>query len=490
MSLSHHPAFRSHDPSRPSALQSVPGRPTPTPAAWHPPHTRLLIDVLVVTTAVALVAVVREHPVDPWTIAYASLAVATMAARGAYVRRLEDSLLLVLVRHVVFSAVVALMATTTLRVLVDVSPGSGRSMVAICVVSTVALAVARIGGAYYDRHAHRQGTRTVRAVIVGCDEVALRVERRLRARPDIGLLPIGYLDDDRDPPTAPVEGRGLPVLGTLSALRQVLASHQIDAIVLTPAESATSHSRLVDLVKRAHAARLTVFSIPLLHPVLNARTEHHRLGTLPVQELRPVDPRSRLYRAKYVLDRIIAAVAIVVLSPLLVAIAIAVKLSDPGPVLFRQRRVGLDGHEFDILKFRSMRQADASAPAWHPPAGSAPGGVEGVDRRTAVGRFLRRTNLDELPQLLNIARGDMSIVGPRPERPEFVARYSQALTAYDARHRVKSGLTGWAQVHGFRGQTSIAERAEWDNYYIENWTFALDVVIVLRTLKTFFEADD
>jgi len=174
-------------------------------------------------------------------------------------------------------------------------------------------------------------------------------------------------------------------------------------------------------------------------------------------------------------------VAVTVLAPLLLCIAAAVKLTSRGPVLFRQCRVGRDNQEFDLLKFRSMGPPPDDG-GFAPVAGSAPGGVEGLDRRTVVGRFLRRTSLDELPQLLNVARGEMSLVGPRPERPEFVEAFVRDITRYGERHRVKSGITGWAQVHGLRGQTSLSDRIEWDNYYIEHWSWKLDLKILALTV--------
>jgi lipopolysaccharide/colanic/teichoic acid biosynthesis glycosyltransferase len=171
---------------------------------------------------------------------------------------------------------------------------------------------------------------------------------------------------------------------------------------------------------------------------------------------------------------------------------LAVRLSSSGPIFFRQRRVGRDGKEFDLYKFRSMhvnpsrsglREDDPNALGLLLGGDTAPGGVEGNDRRTPIGRVLRRSSVDELPQLLNVLRGEMSLIGPRPERPEFVEMFiSQDITRYDDRHRVKSGITGWAQVHGLRGQTSLAERVEWDNYYIAHWSLGLDAKIFVLTL--------
>jgi lipopolysaccharide/colanic/teichoic acid biosynthesis glycosyltransferase len=159
-----------------------------------------------------------------------------------------------------------------------------------------------------------------------------------------------------------------------------------------------------------------------------------------------------------------------------------VKLSSPGPIFFSQPRIGRDGRVFGCLKFRSMRPSDASDSVFRLKTGAAPGGVEGVDRRTKIGKILRATSLDELPQFINVLRGEMSLVGPRPERPEFVELFEAQIQRYGERHRVRAGVTGWAQVHGLRGQTSIADRAEWDNYYIENWSLALDLKILALTI--------
>jgi lipopolysaccharide/colanic/teichoic acid biosynthesis glycosyltransferase len=189
-------------------------------------------------------------------------------------------------------------------------------------------------------------------------------------------------------------------------------------------------------------------------------------------------------QGKYLLGRCLAVVALVVLLPLLVLTALAVLASSPGPVLFRQRRVGEGGTEFTMLKFRTMWPGGA-VPAVMVAAGGrlAPGGVEGEDRRTAVGRFLRRTSVDELPQLWNVVRGEMALVGPRPERPEYVTRFGAEVPRYLERHRHRPGLTGLAQVQGSRGRTPVAERAALDNAYIDAWSLALDVRILAKTVR-------
>jgi exopolysaccharide biosynthesis polyprenyl glycosylphosphotransferase len=322
----------------------------------------------------------------------------------------------------------------------------------------------------------RTRRRSEPALIVGAGRVGAHVERRLLQRPELGLVPAGYLDAD-PMPAAQAGGRVAPVLGGPNDLERVAAATGARHLIL--AFSKQRDEELADLARRGQALGLDVALVPRLFEAVNERSTVRHVGGVPLFALRPTDPRSLPFGLKHAFDRAFAAAALVLLAPVLLAIAAGVKLSSPGPALFRQRRIGRDGRAFDILKFRTMLAgADAGLT---PRPGLAPGGVEGEDRRTAVGAFLRRTSLDELPQLINVLRGEMSLVGPRPERPDFVAAFSRELRRYDDRHRVKSGLTGWAQVHGLRGPTSLADRLEWDNHYIENWSLWLDLKVLLLT---------
>jgi exopolysaccharide biosynthesis polyprenyl glycosylphosphotransferase len=230
--------------------------------------------------------------------------------------------------------------------------------------------------------------------------------------------------------------------------------------------------------------------VPRMFDTINNRVGYDTVGGLPLLSFTTVNPKGVQFALKHAFDRVFAATLLLALSPVLALTALAVRLTSPGPILFRQRRVGRDGTLFDLYKFRSMRvghgepqpsEADEPAFDFTLNGDTAPGGVEGQDRRTPIGRFLRRTSLDELPQFVNVLRGEMSVIGPRPERPEFVELFRQDVTRYGDRHRVKSGITGWAQVHGLRGQTSLAERVEWDNYYIAHWSLALDLKILALT---------
>jgi exopolysaccharide biosynthesis polyprenyl glycosylphosphotransferase len=315
-------------------------------------------------------------------------------------------------------------------------------------------------------------------LIVGAGEVGADMERRLRDQPDLGLHVVGYVDGD-PPPAEKVPQRIAPVLGPPSELVHIAQERGAEHVIL--AFSSEPDSGLVPLVRQLEANRIEVSLVPRMFESLSKRVRFEAVGTLPVIGIRSVDPQGWQFAVKHMLDRVFAALAVVFLAPLLAITALAIKFETPGPVLFRQRRVGRDGRAFDMLKFRSMEMPDTHGGPPEPEPDVAPGGVEGEDRRTPLGRFLRRHSIDELPQLFNVLRGEMSLVGPRPERPEFAALFAETLPRYDDRHRVKSGLTGWAQVNGLRGQTSLSDRIGWDNYYIQNWSLDLDAKILLLT---------
>jgi len=276
----------------------------------------------------------------------------------------------------------------------------------------------------------------------------------------------------------------LPVLGASWDLEHVVREHDVEQVIIT--FSTAPNDVLLRLVRRCEELGVAVAVVPRLYERTTTRLSVEHVGGLPLVSAHPSDPRGTHVAIKYVADRIVSLFLIVLLAPVIAAAALATLLSLGRPILFKQRRVGRDGVEFDMLKFRTMRLAEQPERALALKDGLAPGGVEGADRRSGVGRFLRRSSLDELPQLFNVLRGDMSLIGPRPERPEYAAQFDRSVYRYVDRQRVKSGITGWAQVHGLRGQTSIADRAEWDNYYIENFSLWLDVKILLLTVAAVF----
>ena len=255
--------------------------------------------------------------------------------------------------------------------------------------------------------------------------------------------------------------------------------------------SRTRDDVMSEAVRIAHRRGLAVWVVPRIFDTIGVRARIDHVGGLPLIAVPHTDPRGWQFVVKHVSDRVMAAVGLVVISPLFLTLMLLVRLSSEGPIFFSQPRIGRDGRVFGCLKFRSMRPPRDSDAVFARGSESAPGGVEGEDRRTWIGKIMRKTSLDELPQLLNVIRGEMSLVGPRPERPEFVELFELQVRRYGERHRVKAGMTGWAQVHGLRGQTSIADRAEFDNYYIENWSLILDLkILVLTVLAVMRSAED
>ena len=315
-------------------------------------------------------------------------------------------------------------------------------------------------------------------LIVGAGHVGQHIAQRLAAEPRWGLRAVGFVDES---PRPGADGAPLP-LPLLGGLRDLPAALEMSgARRLIVAFSGEPDRALIGQLRDCEALGIDVSVVPRLYESMNARATLDHLGGIPLVSLRPTNPRGWEFVVKHAFDRCVAGLVLLALVPLLGAIALVVRLSSHGPILFRQRRVGRDGREFDLLKFRSMAPVQFGQ-AFVPSPGAAPGGIEGLDRRTRIGRLLRATSLDELPQLINVLRGDMSIVGPRPERPEYVQRFAFQHEHYEDRHRVRSGITGWAQVNGLRGQTSIADRVEWDNYYIQNWSLGLDARILALTV--------
>lgn len=331
------------------------------------------------------------------------------------------------------------------------------------------LTVAMRAVAYYAvRHLRSRHQVVHRTLIVGAGRVGQRLAEILGAHPEYGLQPVGFVDSD--PRLGDVHTQ-LPVVGGPYDLTRILEHGQIHSVVV--AFSSMKESEMVHVIRTCDRFSCELFVVPRLFEVQHVDDTMDTAWGVPFVRLRRSTYRSGSWRIKRIFDLTSAGLALLILAPVLSLIALAVRLEGPG-ILFRQERVGVDGRMFQLLKFRSMRAtAEESATTWS---------IAGDPRVTAVGRLLRKTSLDELPQLWNIVRGDMSVVGPRPERPHFVQEFRGVYPSYEARHRVPSGLTGWAQVHGLRGDTSIADRASFDNYYIENWSLWLDVKIILRTV--------
>jgi exopolysaccharide biosynthesis polyprenyl glycosylphosphotransferase len=477
---------------RQSALEAQPSRRSMrealTPKGFNSAlAARCVVDVIALLLALALAfrTAAPGTKFEPrWGIvAFPLLVVALLTVRGLYANRLQLEALDILV-GVVTSVSVAALVVLGVGDLVD--PDRHPVMLRLWGCSVLTVALGRTVLAVVERRRRTRGHGLRRTVIAGAGEMGVRLAERLREHPEYGLRPVAFVDSEPHPELA--HRLGVPVLGDTRSLPDVAGATQASQVLV--AFPSASDRDVIEAVRRCHARGVHVSVVPRLFDLFNLRCELECVGGMPLVRLNATDPHSRAFFFKHAFDRIIALCALVVSSPLMLVIALAVRMTSPGPVTFRQRRVGRDGREFDLLKFRSMRVARETVREVTATDRIAPGGVEGQDRRTLIGRWLRRTSLDELPQLINIAKGDMSIVGPRPERPEYVREFERGDARYSDRLRVKAGLTGLAQVHNLRGKTSLEKRVEWDNYYIENWSPWLDVKIVARTLMAIIQADE
>ena len=417
-----------------------------------------------------------------WLVVYAALVLLLLRLRGLYswhvrLQTLDD------VRAVVTATGLAAMGLLTLRLILpgDVDNLAGQS-IRIWAFSAVYLSAGRIALDWAQVKARRQGETAKPTLIVGAGRVGLLTARRLLDHPEFGLQPIGFLDKE------PLDEAGLPVpvLGASWDLQRIVEQHGIEHVVVT--FSTAPSEVLLREVKHCEELGVGVSLVPRLFESVTERLSVEHIGGLPLLSTRRPDPKGWHFALKYTIDRAVAALILLVAAPLLLLLALGMLISVGRPIFFRQPRVGLDWRRFAILKFRSMRAAVEPVVLPDLPHDTAPGGVEGDDRRTRFGTFLRRTSLDELPQLLNVLKGDMSLIGPRPERPDFVELFERNVHRYGDRHRVKSGITGWAQVHGLRGKTSLSDRIELDNFYIENWSLWLDVKILVMTVGAVFQA--
>jgi exopolysaccharide biosynthesis polyprenyl glycosylphosphotransferase len=405
-----------------------------------------------------------------------------LASRGLYRTGLTSPPLLDATRETIAAGVIAVVCGLAATAALGLPRSSVATVLEFGALASGMLIAVHTALTVSRQRAHGRGRSGRRTLIVGAGLVGTQLEQRMLAKRQLGLVPVGFLDSD-PPPARRVGGRRGPVLGAPDDLAAAVRLTGAQQVII--AFSNAPDSKVLPLIRGCERLGLDVAVVPRLFENVDERLHVEHVGGMPLCGLRRVDPKSWEFAVKHVLDRAMAGALLVLAAPLLGALAMAVRLSSPGPVFFRQRRVGRDGQVFDILKFRSMRiepaRVSVAFTSAVTSAETAPGGVEDQDRRTRVGALLRRTSLDELPQLINVVRGQMSLVGPRPERPEFVAMFGERVRRYGERHRVKSGMTGWAQVHGLRGQTSLSERVEWDNWYIQNWSLWLDLKILLMT---------
>ncbi|MBI4227463.1 MAG: undecaprenyl-phosphate glucose phosphotransferase [Candidatus Omnitrophica bacterium] len=312
---------------------------------------------------------------------------------------------------------------------------------------------------------------TPRLLIIGAGPTAARLVHHLQGQGGyhiIGAIPAPGAE------ASDTLALGVPILGQWDRLPSWIGRHAADEVIV--AEPALSRTQIMSLINQCEQALVNFRMVPDTLELLTTQRGTDQLDGIPLLGLRQsplVDPWNRCLKRS--MDLVAAALGVLITAPWWLIIAAAIRRDSPGPVFYVQKRIGEDGRSFTMIKFRTMRTGaeTQTGPVWTTPDDG---------RRTRIGRWLRRWNLDELPQLLNVLRGEMSLVGPRPERPHFVRQFKQDIPRYMARHRIRSGITGWAQIHGLRGDTSIETRTQYDLYYLENWSLWLDCKILWQSL--------
>jgi len=313
----------------------------------------------------------------------------------------------------------------------------------------------------------RRGWGRSQVLIVGTGDVGRMIFQKIQSNPGLGYEVVGFVNtngQDKVP-------LGARILGQSGDLAPLINEHQIDEVIIALPEA--THQEILMLISECERGKVVIRVFPDVFQIMAGQVSIGDLGGLPLLTVRDIALRGWKLTAKRLMDTVGAACGLVLISPLMMLMAVLVKLDSHGPVFYAQERMGLDARVFKMLKFRSMRQdAENRGPGWT---------VDDDPRVTRLGRIIRRINVDELPQLINVLIGEMSLVGPRPERPVYVNQFRRSIPRYMDRHWEKAGMTGWAQVNGLRGDTSIAERTKYDLWYIENWGLLLDIKILIRT---------
>jgi Undecaprenyl-phosphate glucose phosphotransferase len=330
---------------------------------------------------------------------------------------------------------------------------------------------------FYMKRRYAKGLNLQSVLVIGAGEMGKAVAQKILVYKDLGFRLKGFLDDER-PVGEKIEiDGGVEVLGRIGDLGSILDRGEVNEVFV--ALDLNNYAKIQEVIRVAHRYVVNIRLIPDLFQLLTLKANIQDLDGFPVISIDDVALRGGKSLLKRVIDIFVSALGLIILSPLLILLAVIVKLTSAGPIFFRQERMGLDGRRFSMIKFRTMvRGAEGQSG----PVMSRPDDP----RMTKVGRFLRKFSLDELPQIINVLKGEMSLIGPRPERPEFVKEFAGKIPNYMLRHKVKCGITGWAQVHGLRQDTPINKRIEYDFYYMQNWSLGLDLKIIWMTLRKGF----
>ncbi len=317
----------------------------------------------------------------------------------------------------------------------------------------------------------RKSTNRKKIILVGYSDSAEEFIDRVKGFPELGYDIVGIVDDVISEGT---QYRGVQVIGRLAAIRDILPANAVDEIAITLCLD--QYYKLKSIVAECEKSGVHTKFIPDYYNVISTKPHTEDMLGLPVVNIRYV-PLSNFFYAtvKRIGDIVGSLICIAIFSPVMLIAAIGIKISSPGPLIFKQVRVGLHNREFVMYKFRSMKVQDEKTEkkGWT---------TKDDPRVTKFGKFIRKTSIDELPQFINVLKGDMSLVGPRPERPQFVEKFREEIPRYMIKHQVRPGITGWAQINGFRGDTSIKKRIDCDLYYIENWSIGLDIKILFLTI--------
>ncbi len=452
-------------------------------------HGQLMVSLLVVADAVAIavawlasywirfVWLPAPRGIPPITDQYLPMLPLVIAAHLAIFYRLRlyrprrDGTILNETRDIVKAFVVAVVAVVLIDYALPASHKISRQFIAVyAVVGTTCFALFRASVRVALRLLRQHGFNRRTAAIVGTGRAAQQLLHALRNNSWTGIEVVYFVAEG--PTAARDQIRGVPVAGTIDTLRAQLERWPVDQVFIAlPMRQA---HRTQDVLDALETSTADVRLVPELSPYYALRSEVSELDGLPILSLRQTPLYGWNAIVKRAFDLAVGSVCLAIAAVPMLIIAVLIKLTDGGPVFYRQRRIGLDGREFDLIKFRTMRvDAEADGPVWS---------QRDDPRRTPIGRFLRRTSLDELPNLFNVLAGEMSLVGPRPERPEFIEQFKHEIPRYMLRHKMKAGMTGYAQVRGYRGATSLRKRIQHDVYYINNWSLSLDVRILLQTL--------
>ena len=418
---------------------------------------------LVALAAGAAVGALLVGPVPAVTVGVATLIGLLLAGRRAW--RFHPLVL----ADVPATALVVAVPTLLVEVALPALGLAGRTA-ALLVGGIVflLLVAARFGAFAVIRNRRRSGRDALNALVLGCDDAGVRLGHSFDCNPEFGVEVVGYVDDDR-----PLLADLGPRLGSVQSLPQLVEEHRIELVLV--AFGAHPDHDVVDAIRDLDAAPCDVYVVPRMYELNQHSGATELIDGVPVLKLRRPAFRSPTWRLKRVVDVVVAGIALLLASPALAVIAAAVRRETGPGIIFKQERIGLHGKPFTLFKFRSLQLAAGE--------GDVRWNIDTDSRLGPVGKFIRATSLDELPQLFNVLKGDMSLVGPRPERPYFVERFNETIPGYRYRHRVPVGLTGYAAVNGLRGDTSIHQRAHYDNLYIESWSLWLDLKIAIWTVQ-------